>query len=590
MVDEYKKIRNMCNNINISEGQSTDEYLFTLHAVDLFYYKRNIGEIDIKNGFTDGPKDGGIDFIYSDDETMYLIQGKSSQNLSTDEIFNVFNKIVRTVKDFERENYNEYSKQLQSIYLNTYDNLNSDKNISFVLFTNTKIDDDTKNSIINKCDESNDIGPYKIYIYDRDDIENIKIEENSLITEDSIDIDLGEKNNNILQYGENGIIVNAKASSIKKLYDKYGKNGLFSYNIREYISQNISQKNVDNAINNTISKEPENFWFFNNGVTIGCENFRKDGNKIRLYNFSIINGAQTTTILGKSNLIKKANDFDIVCKIITTDDQDFINRISEASNSQKPIKPRDLKANSFEQRRLQQKCEKNGDHSLAIEVKRGVKPKNNKKVNPEYRVTNEYVGQLVLACLLQKPGPARSDKNSLFSSSTVYNDVFKHEYDCDTLYDLVKLAHIYDEYNKKYLSGEGKDDSEDALNKLSVIRNGKLFILAVVIFLYKKKIGVIEKSDDKNLHGDNIDGLLISEYKGDDLEERLSELFDFIIGNIILPTYEYERVSKKITSFSNFFKTESYYKAILKKLDSLGKYDVNKVNYCLEVFAGDGNI
>ena len=55
---------------------------------------------------------------------------------------------------------------------------------------------------------------------------------------------------NVLKYGENGIIVNIKASSLKKLYTKHSKNGLFSYNLREH----ISQKNVDSGIENTIKK------------------------------------------------------------------------------------------------------------------------------------------------------------------------------------------------------------------------------------------------------------------------------------------------------------------------------------------------
>lgn len=88
---------------------------------------------------------------------------------------------------------------------------------------------------------------------------------------------------NVLKYGNSGIIVNIKASSLKKLYTKHSKNGLFSYNLREH----ISQKNVDSGIENTIKKEKENFWFYNNGVTIGCEDFVLDGYVLKLYNFSI---------------------------------------------------------------------------------------------------------------------------------------------------------------------------------------------------------------------------------------------------------------------------------------------------------------
>ena len=94
---DYTKIRSICDACGIAKGKQSDEYLFTLDAVDLFYYKRNIGQVDIKSSFTDGANDGGIDFIYSDGDTMYLIQGKSSESLSQEDIENVFTKIVKTV-------------------------------------------------------------------------------------------------------------------------------------------------------------------------------------------------------------------------------------------------------------------------------------------------------------------------------------------------------------------------------------------------------------------------------------------------------------------------------------------------------------
>ena len=64
---------------------------------------------------------------------------------------------------------------------------------------------------------------------------------------------------------------------------KYGKTGLFSYNLREF----ISQKSVDDGIKQTIKQEKDKFWFYNNGITIGCRDFNKDGNVIKLYDFSI---------------------------------------------------------------------------------------------------------------------------------------------------------------------------------------------------------------------------------------------------------------------------------------------------------------
>lgn len=104
MIVKNKKIIEMCKDLNFSKGKLTDEYLFTLDAVDIFYYKKNIGQVDIKTSFTDGPNDGGIDYIYVDNDTMYLIQGKSSEQITFDEIRNAFFKMITTIEKFEEKN------------------------------------------------------------------------------------------------------------------------------------------------------------------------------------------------------------------------------------------------------------------------------------------------------------------------------------------------------------------------------------------------------------------------------------------------------------------------------------------------------
>ena len=42
MVQKDSKILEMCKNLNFPQGKLSDEYLFTIQAVDLFYYKKNI--------------------------------------------------------------------------------------------------------------------------------------------------------------------------------------------------------------------------------------------------------------------------------------------------------------------------------------------------------------------------------------------------------------------------------------------------------------------------------------------------------------------------------------------------------------------
>lgn len=578
-----ERILNLCKELNIAEGKQTEEYLFTLEMVDLFYYKGNIGKIDIKTGFTDGSGDGGIDFIYTDDEVMYLIQGKTSDNLTIEDINNIFYKMKNTVEDFENGSYSHYSKKLKSVYKNVYDSLDDNKNIELILFTNTKLSEELLGKI-NKLKEKNEYSSFEIIVYDKEDIhrrEVISYSDRDLIEEDAIKIFLNEDNkNDMLSYGENGIIVNVKATSIKSLYEKHSDNGLFSYNLREH----VSQKNVDEGIELTIKNDKDNFWFYNNGITIGCEDFHKDGDKIKLYNFSIINGAQTTTKLGKSKLIDGKHDFPLVCKIVKSDlnnekSRDFISKISEASNSQKPIKFRDLKSNDFQQIKLERGAA-NNKYPLAIEIKRGVKAKNYNKVREKWqRVTNEYIGQLILSCIFQKPGLARNSKNTIFSSKKMYQQVFVRKHDFDTLYDLVRLGHIYDEYSNRIIK-----ETND-LDTIGIIRNGKLTILAIVCYLVKKQNREVIDYTSEEVYKDNLTKLLFTDYPNDDLILKLEDLFSFIIEKLE-KIYEIKKESEKITSYSNFFKNEKLYELIIREFDDsyLKNFEKKMLNDLLDVF------
>ena len=583
-MENYEKVKKLAEKAGISQGKLNNEFIFTLQMVDYFYYNKNIGEQDIRENFVDGTSDGGIDYIFNNDDTMYLVQGKSSTNLSYEEIRNAFHKMDTTVNNFEKGKYDTYSDKLKSTFLNAYDDLSESKNITLVLFTNTFFTDELR-SKVDELKNEDFLSNYTIEIYDAKDIEFKRLtalQDKEFISQDSIEL---AETRNVLKYGENGIIVNIKASSLKKLYTKHSKNGLFSYNLREH----ITQKNVDTGIEKTIKSEKDNFWFYNNGITIGCEDFTIDGYMLKLYNFSIINGAQTTTKIGESKLIDKEYDFDVVCKVVKAkrslnQESDFIMKISEASNSQKPIKARDLKANAREQKMLQLKCAEN-KYPLAIEIKRGVKPKNYFKVEKWQRITNEYIGQLILGCILQRPGSARSGKITIFTSEKLYNQIYKNrKQDCDILYELVNIANKYEEFKNRYAN-----DVED-VDLIAACKNGKFTTLAIVFYLYKRFNGIVSNYLDEKLTEDNIENnKLTLNYKGDDYEKKLDDLFKFIIKKLS-DVYEKRKESLKLTSYSNFFKTDkTYQEIILKEIDrSLDdEWDKEKLQSFMSIFNDD---
>ncbi len=569
--ENLKKIKALTSNIDFS-GNNTDEYLFTINCVDYFYFGGNIGKVDIIDGFTDGANDGGIDFIYTDSENViHLIQGKSQKDLTYDDIRDLFYKIREAVLNFKKGEIDQYNKKLKDIFQNALDN-GDNPDIELVLFTNTMIEEDLLDKIKKEIVDSEDFANYKVVVYSAEDIayQVLKVDQKPMeISEAALLLD-GTKNSLSYQEGK-GAIFSIRAVSLKKLFEKYADKGLFGYNLREH----VAQKNVDDAIDKTIKEDRENFWFYNNGITIGCKDYKPDGNELKIYNFSIINGAQTTTKIGESKFIDDNHDFSLVCKVIKSEGSlgdEFIRKISEASNSQKPIKFRDLKSNAPEQQLLQSKfMELN--NPLSVEIKRGVKPKNYRRVNSWERISNEYLGQIILSCQYQMPGTARSKTSDIFGKEETYNLIFSKDrvkkYNYETLYEMVNFGHLYDDFKVDYdeeLNRQIKlTDNEtikiDLNNKDGICRNGKYVILSIIFYLYKKKcLDMADKPFSKIKNTVIYDNLILS--SADDFEDRCRKLFEFIIDrlNYIYNTYKF---SMKLTSYSNFFKSDKNFEDVI---------------------------
>lgn len=568
----------LCKSANIPDGKINKEFLFTVECADVFYFNKNIGENNIRDGFVDGSGDGGIDFILARDDELYLLQGKSSENISINDIKAIINKVIITIEKIEKNQTRGLSQVLVANYLNAFDSLPEDKKINIILFTNSTLSKDTRKQI-EEIKELSDFAKYNIIVYDKIEID-AKRETTSDEYVESYKLDLTEASN-VLHYGTNGCIVNVSANSLKRLYGAKNKCGLFSYNLREH----IKQANVDDGINRTIQKEPDKFWFYNNGITIGCEDYDISGNTVKLYNFSIINGAQTTTNIGRSDDVNENNDFAVVCKIVKPSrslksDYDFLSRISEASNSQKQIKPRDLKANLPEQKLLQNKAAKN-ERPLAVEIKRGVKPENYSSVSPWQRVTNDLIGQLILSCILQRPGDAKTSSSAIFDNNNIYVPVFRRNHDYNTLSDMVKL---YDEFEK--FRGPYENEIDD-IDKISVSKAGRFTIFAMIFYLIKRFRNIVDSRRDLELTEDNISGDIFNwEYDGDDFEKKLGNIFKILI-KIINNIYQTKKGDLKLTSHASFLKNDSYYtEYILKELEEYldDEDDLEKIKNNMKIF------
>lgn len=163
--------------------------------------------------------------------------------------------------------------------------------------------------------------------------------------------------------GINSWIFTMGGTDVGNLFKEIGVR-LFARNIRGYLGTNTE---INRAMKRTIEKEPDYFWYYNNGITIVCDEAKQikkgPSNIIKAINAQIINGQQTTRTLSLTG----NNDAEVLVKLIEIprDDDAKMNKYSHlvgeivsATNWQNKISQRDLKSNDVEQVRIEKEFKK----------------------------------------------------------------------------------------------------------------------------------------------------------------------------------------------------------------------------------------
>lgn len=435
--------------------------------------------------FTNKSGDGGIDLIFPDAEegTLFFLQTKFSELIDNNQAIAELNKGMTTITEIE-SGESGIDSGVKNVYLKAKAELSDrddlSKKIVFVSGANLN-----KKVIERKLKSHANYRDFEVIIINGADltelITNLK-EQLRSVDFDKVKIDEPKNFSYYDSDSKEGIFTQVSAKSLKKLWEKYQDAGLFDLNVRKY----IKRKNIDDAIKETIQKNPDEFWFLNNGLTIATSHFDIDGDNIKLHNFSVVNGAQTTTLIG-TNFDDDQDDFYVPTKIIMPKNEldpnemeDFFNSISEATNSQKPINPQDLKANSREMLSMKHWLK---DKNILFEIKRGVvRPK---KYNG-LKIKNDVLAQLIYSFVNQRPGTARSKKSSLFADASVYERIFiKPGYDNDEskqefIVDLIRLSDKFDEVADSLLKREGMLTEEQR----NAVKNGKMVMIALCGTVY----------------------------------------------------------------------------------------------------------
>lgn len=268
-----------------------DYRIFIVLCLKYFFFSEGMSfDPEMVKGYlTDGPKDGGIDAVFNDPNSegndMVIVQSKYYEKtpLRGEDVVGELYKITETIKAIDACKVSDYSEQVVSAYRNAKGQMEDSGVVRIVFFTSYGIKSAKERGKIEKGIES----IFKSYDFEMNFQSDIEVQIETIdsgklfVDFDKLELD---RPNNCLQY-EESVIVNISAQSLQDLQNRR-RNGLLGMNLRYY----VRQKAVDDGIQQTIQKEPKNFWYKNNGIIIICDDYELDGKVLKLYNFSIVNG------------------------------------------------------------------------------------------------------------------------------------------------------------------------------------------------------------------------------------------------------------------------------------------------------------
>lgn len=361
-----------------------DEWTFNYWILYKLYY---IDEELIEQQIVDY-KDLGVDcyVFYEDTKELYLIQNKfysDSTKIQTEYVKNDF--VLRPINALKQGTYSK-SEELQNIYNKYCDDPD------FMVFSELYVTNNLKNEkaeeFIKKYSEENP--SHMVNIYYLDDIEEKyfgetkKNKTNLEVTISSVNKGTILKINND-QYKLKNVIdaryVFTPVSAVYRLYKEAKENSypIFDQNIREYLGNNKINKNIYTTLLD--ENERNNFFYYNNGITVICDKMdsikvKSVGNNLNAYfkikNPQIVNGCQTVNSIyealdkiAPSKLDEEFKDCFVMLKILEINREDdnekiLYKDIVRYTNSQNAIKESTFVATRSEFLRLQTEFERKG--------------------------------------------------------------------------------------------------------------------------------------------------------------------------------------------------------------------------------------
>lgn len=331
-------------------------------------------DIEAGNAVCDGTNDGGIDAIYVShvEKKLICVQAKFNQNGNSTWSLADFLRFKEACSYLQREEYHRFDERLAGMAQDIATALDSmDYKFYFIMAHTGKTgaaeqilsDMQAWQSELNEaaCVNTDLLPsseyPFQVHLFSAEDISNA-IQGQSLSAINLEDVE-------IMEYGKiihphNAYFGIITGEQICEWWSTHGSQ-LFSKNIRNI----LGQTDVNDSIKKTVLDEPNNFWFYNNGITVlvrdASPHRRNTSDSARglftFHDISIINGAQTVSSIGMvskqhSLPVEYLRSIKLQARFIVTEDNDIVKNITRANNHQNRVLGRDFASQEQEQVRL----------------------------------------------------------------------------------------------------------------------------------------------------------------------------------------------------------------------------------------------
>lgn len=171
---------------------------------------------------------------------------------------------------------------------------------------------------------------------------------------------------------------------------------------RENVRYTLGNTAVNKSIRGALADKPghANFILGHNGLIILCSTAdNAKGGQLTIKDYSVVNGAQSLTSFYNDRR-KLSEDLRVLVRVVEVQDEALARAITENSNNQNAIKPRDLRSNHAIQLRLQREM-KDTPGDYFFEIKRGEKAPSGLTV-----ITNDEIGRALLSFDILEPSSA----------------------------------------------------------------------------------------------------------------------------------------------------------------------------------------